>query len=163
MKVQMFVLAMTQVLLGLSGCALQSSPIVGPGAAGLAASSLAVVEIPWWVESITQDDALVYDAHKYINQKVPSEVQLAPGVYAVSYSYNCHAQRPISDTAIVELHAGHTYSAGVTCCMMWTPEHECSASNLWNPRKRYATFLWFEDLTTKQVLRGSKTKAAQHD
>jgi hypothetical protein len=136
----------------------QSAPIRAGDAGGLAASELAIVEMPWlaaWVTSIWKDDTFVYQSR----DDTTSSVLLTPGIYLVSYKYACHLMPDVSNEANVKLEAGHRYRADYRCCQSWTPESGCS---LWSyrPSGRQVTFLWFEDLTTGQVVDGSKTEPA---
>jgi hypothetical protein len=85
-------------------------------------------------------------------------LRIEPGTYTISYyaAYESSSSPRAQRSDAVELEAGHKYAVGSDYCRSWTRDRGC-AYTFWG-RSGTATYVWFADVTTGQVLRGSKTE-----
>ena len=156
-------LSIAAAVLAAAGCAEQLAPMRPDASPAATPAELAIVENPAGltvVDSIKQGSRMLY-LHRRDNPHYgKTQVELSPGNYTIAYHAMCNAMNPFGATSDVKLEGGHRYRAGHDCCYAWTEKHGCSfLLSAWGS---YETFLWFEDLTTGEVVDGSRTVPATH-
>lgn len=148
------------VMLALAGC-MSSTPIHPQGAATVLGAELSIVESPW-VEAISREGQLVYSPSRDTHFWAPTEIQLGPGAYTITYhvpASNGFPEATREDQ--IDVKPGHRYRADTSSCPWWGPRHGCSLAWAWVFKANcYARFLWFEDVTVGQVIAGSKSVPA---
>lgn len=130
--------------------------LVEPAASGLA---LVAPGDSWaGVASIQQGDNVYFNRPKDGYVDWHKMLHLDPGRYEITYyaGYATHSG-PIYRSDVLELTAGHRYQVRSDSCSSWTRERGCK-STFWSTKARTATFVWFEDVATGQVLGGSRTE-----
>lgn len=149
-------------LVAAAGCVDPLPPMRPAALPTVPASDLAVVEMSAAsaiVDSISVGPRQLYLQRRDNPHYRQTSVELSPGTYTITYHAQCASMEPRGDTITLPLAAGHRYLAGLECCYWWSERFGCSY--LWSYfGSIYATFLWFEDLTTGKVLAGSRTVPA---
>ena len=137
-----------------------SSPIRPEIGLAVSEADLAIVELQW-VDSIARGEQLMYSQPH--GQPAPSRaIQLSPGAYTISYDLEPGNGFPKAQRRDqIVLNPGHTYRVRQGACAWWSPKHGCSFAwaFLWQANE-YVRYLWIEDVTTGQVVSGSKTEPA---
>lgn len=149
-------------LVAVAGCVEPLPPMRPVALPSAPVGNLAVVEIQTstaTIDSISVGQRQLYLRSRDNPEYRPTSVELSPGTYAIAYHTQCNEMPPRAETDTVALEAGHRYRTDADCCYWWTEKFGCSA--LWSYLGgSYETFLWLEDLTTGQVLAGSRTRPA---
>ena len=150
------------MLVAAAGCVDPLPPMRPAALPSIPTSELAVVELSAGsasLDSISTGPRQLYLQRRDNPHYRQTSIELSPGTYTITYHALCGSMEPRGDTITLPLEAGHRYKAGLECCYWWSERFGCSY--LWSFfGSSYATFLWFEDLTTGKVLAGSRTVPA---
>jgi hypothetical protein len=145
--------------LSLAGC-MTSAPFRPESAVTVSEAELAIVELQW-VDSIARGEQLMY-SYPHGQRAGWREIPLSPGAYTITYRIGGGPAGPGAERKDhIDLIPSHRYRVGQGQCTWWSPEHGCSFAwaMLWQSNE-YVRYLWIEDVTTGQVVSGSKTEPA---
>ena len=128
----------------LTAAATEDLALIAPGDTGIG------------VASVAQGDMAVFQRTNDAYVDWHTMLRLDPGTYTVRYYAKSYGESFRTDS--LALRAGHEYHVRADLCPGWSSKHGCSFMWSMVTGGMQAVFLWIEDVTTGEIVGGSKTE-----